>query len=329
MSHTDFIAAPRLGCNLIAIRHPQVRHPVQCRASHQQLRRLPGKRARTDSLAEDRFHAKDRRFSQRPPMVAALALPLATSEATTRAQVLITGVPVGFRVAVLPDACSLARRDGRACPPLTQGVITVARVVGSISRDLTHLALNLREQVGQQLRVLERVGRHRRRHDLSGRLVHAEVKFAPRPALRVSVLAHLPLALAIHLDAGRVHHQMPRPRLLARRQLNLQSAAAARERRVTGHAQLHAEQSDDGGHQSFGSPQRQMVNLCQSRHTKDERGGVSVWPTAPTRALRLTPRPKHVFADPQRQASTPDKRFVIVRPVADAVLAFAFLFGHA
>src|SRR5215218_11258037 len=93
--------------DLVAVRHPEVRHPVQRRAPHQQLRRLPGERARTDSLAEDHLHAKDSRLSQRAPVVATISFPLRAPRAADGSQILVTAVAFGFRVAVLPDARSL------------------------------------------------------------------------------------------------------------------------------------------------------------------------------------------------------------------------------
>src|SRR5918912_274385 len=185
-----------LGRDLIADRHPEVRHPVQRRASNEHLRRLPVKAARADSLAEDHLHAEDRRLSQGAPVVAALALPLCAPLPADGSQVLVAGVALTLRVAVVPDARPISRRDGCSRFPLSYRVITVAAVVGSVRRDPLDLTLDLLKQVGKYLRVFEATGRDGGRHQLMRGLVHREVELAPGAALRVPVLAHLPLALA-------------------------------------------------------------------------------------------------------------------------------------
>src|SRR5256714_6554151 len=140
--------------DLVAVRHPQVRHPVQRRAPHQQLRRLSVEAAGADPLAKDHLHAKDSRLSQRALVVATLSLPLRAPCATDGSQVLIADVALTSRVAVLPDTCSLLRRNRGARLPLPDRVITVAAVIGSVGGDLANLALDLLKQVLKQLRVL-------------------------------------------------------------------------------------------------------------------------------------------------------------------------------
>jgi hypothetical protein len=81
-----------------------MRHPVECRATYQQLRRLPVEAARTDSLAENRLDAKDLCLRQAALVVVALALPRGTPCSSNRAQILIAAVSLTARVAVLPNA---------------------------------------------------------------------------------------------------------------------------------------------------------------------------------------------------------------------------------
>ncbi len=88
----------------IAVGHSQMRHPVECRATYQQLRRLPVEAARTDSLAENRLDAKDLCLRQAALVVVALALPRGTPCSSNRAQILIAAVSLTARVAVLPNA---------------------------------------------------------------------------------------------------------------------------------------------------------------------------------------------------------------------------------
>ena len=312
----------------VAVGHPEMRHPVQRRAPHQQLRRLPGERARTDSLAKDHLHAKDSRLGQRAPVVAALPLPRRPPLSPDRAQVLIADVPLRTRVAVLPDTRPLLRRDGRARPQLADRVIAVAAVIGPVGRDLPQLTLDLRKQVRQQSRVLERVGRDHGRHELMGGFIHAEVELAPRAATTPSVLAYLPFTFAVDFDARRVNHDVQRLALPPARQFDLQSSAAAAEGRVTGHAQRHAEQPEERARQALGGAQRQVINLFQRCHAEDGGVGVEDRLAALARTRRVVPRGKHLFADPQRQTSAVDESFVILTPVTETVLGLGFLAFH-
>src|SRR5215207_4077292 len=126
MSATHSPTESSLGRNRIAVGHPQVRHPIQRRASDQQLRRLPFKATRTDPFAKDCLHSIDLRLSQRAAMVARLSLPLSPSFAPDGSQVLVTDVPFCFRVAMLPNTCPLLWRDGSSRFSLSDGVIAVA-----------------------------------------------------------------------------------------------------------------------------------------------------------------------------------------------------------
>lgn len=305
-----------------------MRHPVQCRASDQQLRRLSVKAARTDSLTKDYLHSKDLCLSQRAAMITTLALLLSPSFASDRTQVLIADVPFGFAVAVLPNARALLRRNSGLRASRPQGVITVAAVIRSVSTHLANLVLDLLKQVGKDLRVLEVVGCDYDRDKLVRGLVHTEVEFTPRAPTRVAVLAHLPFALAIDLDTGRVHHHVQRFTLLAARQLNFQRATTARERRVTGDAHLRTEQTHHRARQSFGGAQGQAIDLFQSRHAEDGRVSVEGRLAALACARPVIPCRKDILANPEGQTSALDKSFVILTPVAETVRAFGFLLGH-
>lgn len=312
----------------VAVGHSQVRHPVQRRTPDKQLRRLSVKAARTDSLAEDRLYSKDLRLGQRAPMIAALALPLSAPLATDGTQVLIPDMAFCFRVGVLPNLRSLLRWNRSPRSSVSQGVITVAAIVGSISTHLANLVFDLREQVGKDLRVLEVIGCDYDGDKLKGSLVHAEVEFAPRAATRVPVLAHLPLTLAIDLDACRVTDHVQRLRLAKARQLNFQRATTTAQGRITGHAQLHTKQVEERAHQSFGGSKRQAVHLFERCHAEDGSVGIISRLAAPARARRVVPRRKNIFANPDAQTSALDKSFVILTPVTETVLLLGFLLGH-
>src|SRR5947209_12687749 len=198
----------RSGSCLVACRHSQVRHPVQRCASDQQLRSLSRKAARTNSLAKDHLHAKDLDLGQRPSMVFTLPLPSGTSDSPDPTQVFITDMMFSFYVAVLPNLRSLLRRDRRSRLSLPNRVIAVTTVIRTIGGNLCNLVLDLLQQVRQQLRVLERVGRDDDRHELTGGFVHSDVEFAPRATFRVPMLPHLPFAFTVDFDACGIYNHV-------------------------------------------------------------------------------------------------------------------------
>src|SRR5215212_200069 len=125
MSKADPLTKLALRRDLVAVRHPEVRHSVQRRAPHQQLSGLPGEAARTRPLPEDRLEAEDRHLGQRAPVVVRLALPLRAPVAADAAQVLVPVVPLASRVAVAPDARALLWRDDGARATPADGVVTL------------------------------------------------------------------------------------------------------------------------------------------------------------------------------------------------------------
>ena len=320
---------PTLRRDLIAVRHSLVRHPVQGRASHQQLAGLTLKAARTRTCPEDLLEAKDRHLCQGASVILIISLPLGPPMRAQVAQVFIPRVTLATSIPMTPDARPPLRRDNRPRRAFSDGLVTLTVVIAAVARHLPQLARHLPEQVGQHLTIAAVVGRHNRGRHLACVFVHAQVQLAPRPPLRPAIASHLPLTLAVDFDARRVHHQVQRLIPAQARQRDRERTAAAAQGRVRGHAQRESRQPDDAAHQPFGGAQRQAVNLCHGRHAEDGGVGVGARHAAPTRPLMVPPLGENVIRDPQRQASTPDKGFVIVRPVADAVLALLSLFGHA
>jgi hypothetical protein len=121
---------------------------------------------------------------------------------------------------------------------------------------------------------------------------------------------------------------MQRLRLLQARHLNFQRAATAAKRRVTGHAQLHAEQVDDRAGQPLGGSQRQAINFFQRRHAEDGRVGIKGGLATLARARTIVPRRKNIFTDPDRETSALSQSFVILTPVTETVRRLLFV-GHA
>src|SRR5690349_9086387 len=113
----------------IAVRHAQLRHPVQRRTSDQRLRRLPFKPSCAHALSAQYLHAEHGCLGEAPPVIAHFLLPLLSSVRANPAQVLVANMSLLFAVAMLPDVRPLLRGDGcprSACP---YRLIAVALVV--------------------------------------------------------------------------------------------------------------------------------------------------------------------------------------------------------
>ncbi|EDT41957.1 hypothetical protein BamMEX5DRAFT_2290 [Burkholderia ambifaria MEX-5] len=114
---------------------------------------------------------------------------------------------------------------------------------------------DLVEQFGEDVTVGDVLMRHQRGAHLTGIRVEAEMHLAPRAALRVTVLAHLPFAFAVDLHAGAVDHQMDRLAVVNDRQLDLKRLRTAAERRVIRHGQ--------GGESQFAQALREALQRAQ------------------------------------------------------------------
>ena len=95
---------------------------------------------------------------------------------------------------------------------LGDGVMALAGVVGAVSGDAADLLIgrDLVEQLGQHGRVAHVAGGELGRPDLQRLLVDPDVDLAPDAAFRAAVLAGVPLAFALDLDAGAVDQQVQR-----------------------------------------------------------------------------------------------------------------------
>jgi len=328
MSEADPPTEPILRRDLVAVRHPLVRHPVQGRAPHQQLTGLTGEAARTRTSPKDHLKSEDRHLCQRAAVIFIISLPLRSSMRSQVAQVFITVMTCATSVPMTPDARPLLRRDDRPRLAFSDGVVTLAVVVAAIARHLPQLARHLSEQVGEHLPVPEVIGRHDNGRHLARLFVHAQVQLAPRPPLRPAVAAHFPLALAVDFHARRVHHQVQRFISAQARQRDFEQSSAPAQGRVAGHAQAKSEQADHTAQQPFGGAQRQAVDLRERRHAEDGRVGVGLRSSAPTCALIVLPLSDDVICDPERETSTSDQSFVILAPVTETVRAFRILAFH-
>src|SRR5215212_1125149 len=312
----------------VAIGHTQLRHPVQSRASDQRLRGLPFKPSRTHSLTEDHLHAKHRRLSKAPPVIARFLFPLLSPHCANPPQVLIADQALCFAVTMSPDARPLLRRDRCSCFACTYRFIAVSLVVCLIAGYLVNLFINLVEQLRQHLPVSEVVSGDDCRHYLASRFINTDVEFPPGAPLSVAVLADLPLAFTEYFHARRINYYVQRLARATAGQDNLKRLAPPAEGRVVRDGQAQVHQLHQRQEQAFSGAQPEMVDLLQSGHTKDGRVGIGVRPAAFACLLLAHPFGNHIVAEPERETSALHESVVILFPIAETIALFGFLFLH-
>src|SRR5262245_7364338 len=145
-------------CHLIAIRHPKLRHPVQGRATYQQLRGLPIEAPRRNLSPEDRLDPKGCSFSQRTSVVARLFLPGGASHFTNPPQVLIASQTFLSCVAVPPNLGIAPWWDHSLRLMLLDRLVTIALVISTVAGDLVDLCGHLIQKFGQHLAIRVIIG---------------------------------------------------------------------------------------------------------------------------------------------------------------------------
>ena len=190
-------------------RHSEAGHPVHGRDAQVALVDLSLPRTRLQALPEHALDAAHRRLGERAAVIADLLLPGLESVALDHFQCRTARMhtAVGQR---LPDGGVGARRDGGAGLALQQQVMTGTAVIGAIGRDLGDVALDLRQQLRQHFGIADRRFRHQCGHHLVRGRIHRQMQLSPDATVTCTVLAHLPLALAEHLQPGRIDQQMAR-----------------------------------------------------------------------------------------------------------------------
>jgi len=98
--------------------------------------------------------------------------------------------------------------SGRNC------VVAFTRVVGAITGDATNLLVwrDLVQEIGQYRRVPDSAARDLDCPSLQCFLINPDMYLAPETAFRAAMLAGVPLAFALGLDAGDVHKKVQRSR---------------------------------------------------------------------------------------------------------------------
>jgi len=104
------------------------------------------------------------------------------------------------------------RHDGMGAP-VGDGVMTLAGIVRTVGGDRAelHVSGDLIKQLGQHRRVTDVAAGDLDGSDLQRLFIDADVDLAPYTAFCAAVLASMPFAFALCLDAGAVDQQVQRP----------------------------------------------------------------------------------------------------------------------
>jgi hypothetical protein len=131
----------------------------------------------------------------------------------------------------LPGFGVLAGRDDRGGTAGGDGVMALAGVEGAVGGDAGDLLIgrDLVEQFGQHGRVADVAGGELGRPDFQCFLVDPDVDLAPDAPFGAAMLAGVPLAFALDLDAGAVDQQVQRAVRSAIGDVDLQGLLATAE----------------------------------------------------------------------------------------------------
>ena len=113
----------------------------------------------------------------------------------------------------LPKLCVLARRDDSVGAAIRDGIVASASVLGAIRGDAADLLVrrDLIEKIGQNRCIANVAPGDLNSPDFQFCSIDPEVDLAPDPPFRATMLAGVPLAFALDLDARAVDEQVQRP----------------------------------------------------------------------------------------------------------------------
>src|SRR5471032_2081156 len=306
------------------LRARQRGHAIEHARADGYLGGLGANRARRQVPAREHLQTVHQCLGQRAPVISTALLPVppaALADDVNRAV-----APSGAGRSLQPGRRAIAWRDRRCCPARCNRRVALPGVVRTIAADDAdrRAGRDLVEQLGQHLAIANVLVCHQRGTNLAGVRVHRQMHLAPGAALGIAVLAHLPLALAKHLQAGAVDHQMQRFAPAQSRQRDVEIPGAATQRRVVGHRQIGEGELVHAPRETLQRAQRQAKYLLESEQHLNNRVGVDAW-SATLDALSLSAPLPQVPLHPDRHVTSGDQPGVIGRPVFNPVLVLGFL----
>jgi hypothetical protein len=257
------------------------------------------------------------RIAQRPLVITHPPLPFLPAVTPDAPDVLVPRVRRAGRVPVLVDDGVPPRRDHRGRPAAVQHVVHRPLVVRPVRLQRPDFTRDVIHQPGDGGRVRDVVPRRLTRDHLVRPGVDRQVQLPPRPPLGIPVLADLPLPLPVHLQAGAVHQDDPRPGRCGGPEIDRQAGGPAGQGGVMRDGNSHAQGVKDGGGEPLGGAERQVVHLTQREDQFDGRVAGHERPADLLRILLTHPIRQGVLVDPDGQRSPLDQGAVVGRPVAD------------
>src|SRR5580698_7136320 len=158
--------------------------------------------------------------------------------------------------------------------------------------------------------------------------VDTKVQLAPPPARTNAVLLIEPFALAVNLQARAVDQKMQWLVTVNSLRQDREIAATAAQRGMVGDGNVDLQQAGDRSQQTLSLSQRLMEDQPEreARLDGDRRVDRLTTPLAGSRGL---PRCDGIVGQPHRQASAPDQRGVVLRPVRNSVFGPGYLVAAA
>ena len=201
---------------------------------------------------------------------------------------------------------------------LSDRVVAFARVIGAICRDAANLLVlrDLAEQIGQDRCVTDMAPGDLDSPDLQCFLVDPEVDLAQDTPFGAAMLAGVPFAFALDLDARAVDEQVQRALRTTVGDVDGQGLLTAGQRAEVGHRPVEADQPQQAFDKAGRLPQGHAEKHLHRQACLDS--GVAVALLAATPACR-SGIPAHPEIEPDRKRATALERFVIGRPVPGLV----------
>ena len=255
-------------------------------------------------------------FCATPAVVAAPSSPDGSTDAFRRPKDFVwRDCPGGIG---LPELGILAGRYDSGGPTGGDRVMALAGVEGTTGGDAAELLFgrDLVQQFWQHRRIAHVACGELRRSDFQGLLVDPDVDLAADPAFCTSMIAGVPLAFALDLDAGTVDQQMQRTIRSTVGGVHLQGFLPPRQRAEVRHRPVEADQL----HLALDEPGR-----LPERHAEEDlhgQAGLNRGIAVVTMLAALAGRRGllgHRGIEPDRKRASALKCLVVARPVPGLV----------
>ena len=198
------------------------------------------------------------------------------------------------------------------------GIVNGLAIIRAVCRERRNVGIDLIEQFGKFGNVADIIRRQFGRDDFMRVGINAEVQLAPPPARPDAVFLIEPFALAVNLQAGAVDEKMQWFVAVDPFRQDRQAATATAQSRVIRDGDIDLEHVGDRSQQAFGLTKRLMEYQAKREARLDGDRRIDRL-TAPLSGGRRMPCRHSLFGDPYRQASPPDQRRIVFRPIRHPV----------